>query len=80
MALPARIPELDFNVAPETALRIRRCTFRRVSRISAGLGAAYEVSCMYPDRRVPLPLGDVQVSGAICAVCAADHIFRPDED
>jgi hypothetical protein len=38
------------------------------------------VSCLYPDRRLPLPLGDLESSAAVCATCAAEHIFRPDED
>jgi hypothetical protein len=80
MALPQPISELEPIAAPLRALRVRRCTFRHLSRISPGPEAAYEVSCMYPDRRVPLPLGDLGTSAAICAACAADHIFRPDED
>jgi hypothetical protein len=40
----------------------------------------YEASCLYPDRRLPLPLGALESSAAICASCTADHIFRPDED
>jgi hypothetical protein len=80
MALPQRISELDPIAAPGQGRRIRRCTFRRLSRIAADPETAYEVSCLYPDRRVPLPLGDVEMSSAICASCTADHIFRPDED
>jgi hypothetical protein len=84
MALPQRISELDPAAEPEKARRIRRCTFRRLSRIagesSGDSAAAYEVSCLYPDRRVPLPLGGAETSAAICAACTADHIFRPDED
>lgn len=80
MALPQRISELDPAAEPEQARRIRRCTFRRLSRIAGDSAAAYEVSCLYPDRRVPLPLGDAETSAAICAACTADHIFRPDED
>jgi hypothetical protein len=40
----------------------------------------YDVSCLYPDRRLPLPLGDMTSSLPICAECSAGHIFRPDED
>jgi hypothetical protein len=80
MALPEGITELAPAIAPLHAQRIRRCTFRRVSRISAGAGPAYEVSCLYPDRRMPLPIGDMETSLEICAVCTAGHIFRPDED
>jgi hypothetical protein len=80
MALPARIAELAPIASPVEALRIRRCTFRRLGRVSANGGSGYEASCLYPERRVPLPLGDLEASMEICAVCTASHIFRPDED
>jgi hypothetical protein len=35
---------------------------------------------MYPDRRLPLPLGDLETGVAVCTGCVADHVFRPDED
>ena len=79
MALPQRVTEFEPIAAP-MALRIRRCTFRRLSRIPARPESEYEVSCLYPDRRVPLPLGDLEASAEICRACAASHIFRPDED
>ena len=50
------------------------------SRVEIAGRAAYEVSCLYPDRRLPLPLGDLESSAAVCAPCQADHVFRPDED
>jgi hypothetical protein len=80
MALAQRITEIEPFAAPLEAPRTRRCTFRRLSRILAGPKASYEASCLYPDRRVPLPLGDLETSLAICAACTAGHIFRPDED
>jgi len=80
MALPQRITELEPIAAPFPAPRLRRCTFRRLSRIGTGTDSDYEVSCLYPNRRVPLPLGDLQASLEICAVCTASHIFRPDEE
>jgi hypothetical protein len=80
MALPQRVPEFGPIAAPLEAPRIRRCTFRRIGRISAGPESWYEASCLYPDRRVPLPLGDLEASFEICAACTAGHIFRPDED
>jgi hypothetical protein len=92
MALPQRIPQLEPIVspveapvasplsAPVAAPRIRRCTFRRLSRVPGNPVAAYEASCLYPDRRAPLPLGDLDVSLGICGDCTASHIFRPDED
>ncbi len=80
MALPQRITELTPLAAPEAAPRIRRCTFRRLSRVDIAGRAVYEVSCLYPDRRLPLPLGDLESSAGVCALCQADHVFRPDED
>ena len=80
MALPQRITELEPTAAPFVAPRIRRCTFRRLSRVGAGSESGYEVSCLYPNRRVPLPLGDFDASTGICLACTASHIFRPDED
>jgi hypothetical protein len=76
MALPQRITDFEPVAAHHEAPRIRRCTFRQLSRIESG----YEVSCLYPNRRVPLPLGDLNESSGICADCTANHIFRPDED
>jgi hypothetical protein len=80
MALPLRITEFEPVAGLHEEPRIRRCTFRRLSRIEIANESSYEVSCLYPDRRLPLPLGDLESSEAVCAVCAADHIFRPDED
>jgi len=40
----------------------------------------YDVECLFPDRRVPLPLGDLDAAMGICNACTAPHIFRPDED
>jgi hypothetical protein len=80
MALPQRITELSPVAVPGVAPRIRRCTFRRLSRVDIAGRAGYEVSCLYPDRRLPLPLGDLESSAAVCAPCQADHVFRPDED
>ncbi len=80
MALPQRLTELEPIAAPLEAPRIRRCTFRRLSRISAGPDSGCEASCLYPDRRVPLPLGHFETSMSICEACTASHIFRPDDD
>ena len=80
MASPQRVPESEPIAAPIPAWRIRRCTFRRLNRISAGPETSFEASCLYPDRRVPLPLGDLESSSEICAACTASHVFRPDED
>jgi hypothetical protein len=80
MALPQLVELPQPIVAPVEALRIRRCTFRRLRRVGLGAQAGYEVSCLYPDRREPLQLGDFEASRAICGSCTATGVFRPDED
>ncbi len=80
MALPQRVTELEPIAAPFPAPRIRRCTYRLLNRVGMGVESGYEVSCLYPGRRIPLPLGDLEASGEICSACTANHIFRPDED
>jgi hypothetical protein len=80
MALLQRLTEPEPIAVPRAAPHIRRCTYRRLSRVEAAGQDDYDVSCMYPDRRVPLPLGDLLSSAAVCTSCMADHVFRPDED
>ncbi len=60
--------------------RIRRCTFRRLISVEAADERIYDVECLYPERRVPIPLGDLESALPICNACTAAHIFRPDED
>jgi hypothetical protein len=45
-----------------------------------GSERVYDVECLYPDRKVPIPLGDLEAATPICNSCVAPHIFRPDED
>ena len=59
---------------------LRRCTFRRLSVVRRTHGLVYAVDCLYPDRTVPIPLGDLVGARSICDVCVASHVFRPDED
>ena len=84
MALPlaqpasARGPEPDpTRLAPH---RIKRCTYRRLISLDRTRERIYEVECLYPDRKVPVPLGDLESAMPICNACTATHIFRPDED
>ena len=60
--------------------RIRRCTYRRLVSLDRARERVYEVECLFPDRRLPIPLGDLDSSLPICNACTAGHIFRPDED
>jgi hypothetical protein len=80
MALP--VPELPPDADPSRLAphRIRRCTFRRLIRVDTIRERVYDVECLFPDRRVPIPLGDLDASTSICNACTAPHIFRPDED
>jgi hypothetical protein len=80
MALPQPTTELEVVAVARPVSRLRRCNYRQLSRIEIGGQSGYEVSCLYPDRRLPLPLGTMDQSSAVCAACTADHIFRPDED
>jgi hypothetical protein len=80
MALPLPVTPLEpdaYRLAPH---RIRRCTFRRLVAVETGLERVYDVECLFPDRKVPLPLGDLDAATPVCNACTAPHIFRPDED
>jgi hypothetical protein len=78
LPLPAATPDPEaYHLAPH---RIRRCTFRRIIHIESADERLYDVECLYPDRRVPVPLGDLDSATPICNGCTAAHIFRPDED
>jgi hypothetical protein len=48
--------------------------------VEVGSERVYDVECLFPDRKVPIPLGDLEAASPICNSCAAPHIFRPDED
>jgi len=71
----APLPE-PFIVAP----RVKRCTFRRVTAVDGRRGRIYDVECQFPDRSVPMPLGDLEGAMLICNACAAPGTFRADED
>jgi hypothetical protein len=80
MALPLPTAQPDANAYSMSAPRIRRCTFRRLTAIVDETDRVYDVACLYPDRRRPIPLGDLESATPICNACTAAHIFRPDED
>ncbi|HEX8938990.1 MAG TPA: hypothetical protein VF763_02410 [Candidatus Limnocylindrales bacterium] len=80
MALPQPVVTPDPEAYRLAAHRIRRCTFRRLTQVDAPGERLYEVACLFPDRRLPIPLGDLQSALPICNACTADHVFRPDED
>ncbi|MBP1704751.1 MAG: hypothetical protein H6Q36_490 [Chloroflexi bacterium] len=60
--------------------RIRRCTYRRLIATEPAPAHRYDVECLFPDRLLPMPLGDLPAATPICNACAAPHIFRADED
>lgn len=80
MALPLSTTNEDadpYRLAPH---RIRRCTFRRLIQVEARGQRMYDVECLFPDRRIPIPIGDLDAAMGTCNTCTAAHIFRPDED
>jgi hypothetical protein len=80
LALPQRLNDPAPLLATSQMLRIRRCTFRRVTRVGNGSKAAYDVSCLYPSRLDALSLGELELGLEICDQCTARGVFRPDED
>ena len=85
MALPttAAVADATSHENDPTRLaphRIKRCTYRRLISLDRARERIYEVECLFPDRRLPIPLGDLDSSMPICNACTAAHIFRPDED
>jgi hypothetical protein len=73
-------PAADAELSHLAKARIRRCTYRRLIAVTAGDERIYEVECLFPERKVPIPLGDLESAMPICNACTAPHIFRPDED
>lgn len=78
MLQPLVLPEL--SPSGMAAQRIRRCTYRRLIQLTVAGERASDVECLYPERRLPIPLGDLDSATPICNSCTAAHIFRPDED
>ena len=77
-AITAESPDNDpARLAPH---RIKRCTYRRLVSLDRARERIYEVECLFPDRKVPVPLGDLDAAMPVCNACTAAHIFRPDED
>ena len=84
MAIQLPMAPIQPESATETShlakARIRRCTYRRLIALTAGDERIYEVECLFPERKVPIPLGDLESATPVCNACTAPHIFRPDED
>lgn len=60
--------------------KIRRCSVRHVTIVSAPGGRSTEVMCLLGGRDYPLPLGTMDEARPICAACTATTIWRADED
>lgn len=76
--LPIAASDADpYRLAPH---RIRRCTFRRLIQVDNRVERVFDVECLFPDRKVPVPIGDLDAAMDVCNACTAAHIFRPDED
>ena len=59
MALPLPVispPPDPYHMAPH---RIKRCTFRRLIDVEVASERVYDVECLFPDRKFPIPLGDL---------------------
>jgi hypothetical protein len=80
MALPLPVVTRDPDPSRLAPQRIKRCTFRRLIQLESGADRLYDVECLLPDRRVPIPLGHLDAATPICNACTAPHTFRPDED
>ena len=80
MAVLRSLAPPEISPSGLAAQRIRRCTYRRLIQFDMAGERASDVECMFPDRRVPIPLGDLDSAMPICNSCTAAHIFRPDED
>jgi hypothetical protein len=80
VALPLSVERPDADAYHIASYRIRRCTFRRLIQVEARTARIYDVECLYPDRKVPIPIGDLDTAMTVCNACTAPHVFRADED
>ena len=60
--------------------RIKRCNYRRLISLERPKERVYEVECLYPDRKLPIPLGDLDSACRSATPARRAHIFRADED
>ena len=80
MAMLRPLDQPEVSPSGMAAKRIRRCTYRRLIQLQLAGERATDVECLFPERRLPIPLGDFDSATPICNSCTAPHIFRPDED
>ena len=60
--------------------QLRRCWYRRMTRVEAGALSVYDVECLLPKHLGSVPLGDLETARPVCNTCAAAGVFRPDEE
>ena len=78
LQLPVVPPPADaYHLAPH---RIKRCTFRRLIDVQVEGERVYDVECLFPDGKVPIPLGDLDFGDAGVQCVYGTPYFRPDED
>jgi hypothetical protein len=80
LAAPSSAESPDHDPARLAPHRIKRCTYRRLVSLDRERERIYEVECLFPDRKIPVPLGDLDAAMPVCNACTAAHIFRADED
>jgi hypothetical protein len=80
MAMALTVVDPAVDPSRLAAHRIRRCTYRRLMLVQARPDRIYDVECLYPDRKLPVPLGDLDSATTICNACTAAQVFRADED
>ena len=65
MAMPLPMVTLEpdpYRLAPTAD---KRCTFRRLIQVTAGAERLYDVECLLPDRRLPIPLGNLDAGNPV---------------
>jgi len=79
--MPRPIAPPTVQLSTDDGAPLRRCTFRRMTLVSSPRELqVYDVACMFPDRRTPVPLGNVEDARPVCASCTYNGIFRADAD
>jgi hypothetical protein len=77
MALSQPVTEALSEAGPA---QLRRCWYRRLTRVDAGRTSVYDVECLLPKHLGSVPLGDLETARPVCNTCVAAGVFRPDEE
>lgn len=73
------VPSTD-GLPAAAAAHLRRCWYRRLTRVEFARLSAYDVECMLPTNPGSVPLGDLATARHVCNSCTAGGVFRPDEE